>query len=329
MIDFGALYEKVKKRSQAEPRHQTTATSAPIKGANQDQSGVGVSHDNADYTISDGFIAGVSAHAGRAPQVMQKSAAMGQTKNSPKSASALQSAASRRTQALDKIDQKNDEQQVQKREQEITKRKSAEQQRKAAAKPQGMSEMSDQKPMGFIQWSELNEKNWIQGAIKKPGALHKQLGVPEDEKIPAGKLAKAAHAGGKLGQRARLAQTLKKINKEEVELDEAKRGRPRKVTSDTETGSEHPVAQLRKIVSLHGQPPAFVHADGKTTSHVDVKTAHSLLAKHDNMKTSAEKLEFSSRIHRSPDSLKNVIAGKPEEKKPKVSLAGKITGTQK
>jgi hypothetical protein len=54
-------------------------------------------------------------------------------------------------------------------------------------------------------------KQWIQKAIKKPGALHKQLGVPEGQKIPAGKLAKAASAGGKLGKRARLAQTLKKF----------------------------------------------------------------------------------------------------------------------
>ena len=50
---------------------------------------------------------------------------------------------------------------------------------------------------------------WIKGAIKKPGALHEQLGVPKGEKIPAKKLAKAAKAPGKLGQRARLAETLK------------------------------------------------------------------------------------------------------------------------
>ena len=55
------------------------------------------------------------------------------------------------------------------------------------------------------------KKNWIQGAIKKPGALHKQLGVPEGKKIPASKLKAAAKKGGKLGQRARLAQTLKKM----------------------------------------------------------------------------------------------------------------------
>jgi hypothetical protein len=52
-------------------------------------------------------------------------------------------------------------------------------------------------------------KNWIADAIKKPGALKKSLGVKKGEKIPAGKLAKAAKAPGKMGQRARLAQTLK------------------------------------------------------------------------------------------------------------------------
>lgn len=54
-------------------------------------------------------------------------------------------------------------------------------------------------------------KNWIAGAIKKPGALRQQLGVKGDKPIPAKKLSAAAQKGGKLGQRARLAQTLKKM----------------------------------------------------------------------------------------------------------------------
>jgi len=55
---------------------------------------------------------------------------------------------------------------------------------------------------------------WIQGAIKHPGALHKQLGVPQGEKIPAKKLAKAAHSENpKLAKRARLAETLKGLHK--------------------------------------------------------------------------------------------------------------------
>lgn len=52
-------------------------------------------------------------------------------------------------------------------------------------------------------------KNWVAGAIKRPGALHEKLGVPQGQKIPAKKLGKAAKAGGKLGQEARLAETLK------------------------------------------------------------------------------------------------------------------------
>ena len=56
-------------------------------------------------------------------------------------------------------------------------------------------------------------KNFIQKAIKKPGALHRELGVPQGEKIPKSKIAAAAKKGGKLGQRARFAQTLSKINK--------------------------------------------------------------------------------------------------------------------
>jgi hypothetical protein len=54
---------------------------------------------------------------------------------------------------------------------------------------------------------------WIQKAIKKPGALRKQLGAKPGKPIPAGKLAAAAKKPGKMGQRARLAQTLKKMKK--------------------------------------------------------------------------------------------------------------------
>lgn len=55
-------------------------------------------------------------------------------------------------------------------------------------------------------------KHFIQGAIKHPGALHKELHVPEGKKIPEGKLEKAAHAGGKLGKRARFAETLEGLH---------------------------------------------------------------------------------------------------------------------
>ena len=56
-------------------------------------------------------------------------------------------------------------------------------------------------------------KNWIQSAIKKPGSLKKALGVKKDEKIPPAKLAAAAKKPGKMGKRARLAETLKGLKK--------------------------------------------------------------------------------------------------------------------
>lgn len=52
---------------------------------------------------------------------------------------------------------------------------------------------------------------WIQKAVKHPGALHKDLGVPQGQKIPPKQLAAAAKKPGKVGQRARLAETLKKF----------------------------------------------------------------------------------------------------------------------
>ena len=55
--------------------------------------------------------------------------------------------------------------------------------------------------------------DWIKGAIKKPGALRKELGVKKGEPIPAKKLAAAAKKPGKLGARARLAETLKGMHK--------------------------------------------------------------------------------------------------------------------
>ena len=64
----------------------------------------------------------------------------------------------------------------------------------------------------FKKGGKVGEK-WIQSAIKKPGSLRSSLGVKKGEKIPAGKLAKAAKAPGKMGQRARLAQTLKGLKK--------------------------------------------------------------------------------------------------------------------
>jgi hypothetical protein len=57
-------------------------------------------------------------------------------------------------------------------------------------------------------------KKWIQGAIKHPGALHKELGVKAGNKIPEKKLKKAEHLKNKtLAKRARFAEELKGFRK--------------------------------------------------------------------------------------------------------------------
>lgn len=55
-------------------------------------------------------------------------------------------------------------------------------------------------------------KKFIQHAIKHPGALHKQLGIPAGQTIPVEKLHEAAAKGGVLGERARFALTLRGMN---------------------------------------------------------------------------------------------------------------------
>lgn len=54
---------------------------------------------------------------------------------------------------------------------------------------------------------------WIQSAIKRPGALHRELGVPQGEKIPMKKLNAAGEKGGKMAKQAALAKTLRGFNK--------------------------------------------------------------------------------------------------------------------
>lgn len=54
-----------------------------------------------------------------------------------------------------------------------------------------------------------SKKNWIAGAIKKPGSLRAALGAKKGKPIPEKKLAAAAKKPGVIGKRARLAETLK------------------------------------------------------------------------------------------------------------------------
>jgi hypothetical protein len=56
-------------------------------------------------------------------------------------------------------------------------------------------------------------KKWIAKAIGHKGALRKELGAKKGKPIPKKKLEVAAKKGGKIGKRARLAETLKKMHR--------------------------------------------------------------------------------------------------------------------
>ena len=56
-------------------------------------------------------------------------------------------------------------------------------------------------------------KDWIASATKNKGALHRALGVSEDKKIPAKKLAKAENSKNPtIRKEANLAKTLKSFH---------------------------------------------------------------------------------------------------------------------
>ena len=61
----------------------------------------------------------------------------------------------------------------------------------------------------------MAKKFWIQAALagSKAGSLRKTLKAKAGKLIPAGKLKTAAHKHCKVGQRARLAMTLRKLGK--------------------------------------------------------------------------------------------------------------------
>lgn len=55
-------------------------------------------------------------------------------------------------------------------------------------------------------------KNWIAGATKNKGGLHRALGVPLDKPIPLSMVMSAAKRPGKVGKEARLALNLRGLH---------------------------------------------------------------------------------------------------------------------
>ena len=281
-----------KKKGEKESSPPTTVSS-PIRGANQDQSGYGVKHSTANYTISDetqydeGFVAGIGSV--RATPIQMNTTPRGkQEKNAPRNIGAMQHAADKRRMQLDRIAQKRS--QVQKRNKEKT-----------------------------IASRQHDESLSLTNLAQKVGKESKTK-MPKDK--VSGTFLKFSDFVREEIEQENIVSVIN-THEETIDIDEARRGRPRKGEGEDQESSNI-IMQLRKVISLRGQAPVRF-LDGKQ-SMMSPATAHRLLSVYDNLKTSGEKHSFAERIHKSAESLRDTLAGKKEVAKPKITLAGKFRG---
>lgn len=57
-------------------------------------------------------------------------------------------------------------------------------------------------------------EKWIQGAVKRPGELHRDLGIPQGQPIPEARLQEALHSSNpKVRQRANFARNVRRLGR--------------------------------------------------------------------------------------------------------------------
>lgn len=296
--DFSEAKKKTK-----EP-NAPTPTSSPTRGANQDYTGVGVKHDVADYTISDEKVPDSwedntpgqrIATVKKLIKQDERHGAVHMPHNKIKEETIDEVVAGVGSTRITPVNMGH--------------QTGKEKNKNAPSNVYKMQAAADQRAKQLDQAAQKAKEQQTkdreqQQADREKSAMQRQK---QSEKKPFASF------------------------KEHVELDEAqigagRRGRPKKNTSDEDPGSDNIITQLRKVISLRGQEPVkFVNGQKVRLSP---GTAHTLLARYDNLRTTGEKHAMSIRMHKSPESLRDVLMGKAEPKKPKISLAGKITGTQ-
>jgi len=147
MKNFAQWIEE-KKKSKKVPM-PPTITSSPLRGQNQDYTGVGVKHDVADYTISDEYVqelvAGVSSTRIKPVNMAQKTGGSKEP-NAPSNVGSLQSATDQRVSQLDKAAQQQKDKATKDRENEIKKRQQESDQR--AKQSASASAKTSPKPLG-------------------------------------------------------------------------------------------------------------------------------------------------------------------------------------
>ncbi len=164
-------------------------------------------------------------------------------------------------------------------------------------------------PPGWTTTWNRNEETDMELSDEELQRLN-EIAAQLDEKITPSEL--RAQLKAKAAAKKTSDSEAKSTTNEEVELDEAKRGRPRKNPApDQKPGEEdeheHVIMQLRKVVSTHGALPVK-HLDGKSTKMTPQLAQHAL-NKHAAMKTAAEKQDFEHKLHKSHDSMRAALGG--------------------
>jgi hypothetical protein len=291
MKNFTQWIQEKKKTKESMP---TTNTSSPLRGANQDYSGVNTKNDNADYTISD------EKHPMPDQPEWEKT-----------------TAAQRKAHAkhLVKVTSKGTH----------------------GAGPTPVAEVvAGTNPA--TRTTPVNMKtSGHSGGSNAPQNAHAMQHAADARRIQLDKLGQQQQELQKKKQEQdqRVREKQQQIDQKKSDMQKQKptneeviaEGRPKKNATEDEPGSDHIMMQMRKVISTRGQHQVK-HVSGEK-SEVHPQTAHKILQHHDNLKTPAEKQAYAARIHKSKASMSDAMAGKPEQKQPKVSLAGKLSGTQK
>lgn len=248
--------ERLEAIAQSLDEAKPTIVSAPIRGANQDQSGFGTKGSTADYTISDEKKKEEPPFDGPYKKSDEKTPARSHLKSLVKKA---------------------------------------------------------QTGLPTKEETELDEVIKIGTKVKMhaPGKdYHDQVGHVGEIKHGLFKGAAKTYTvdyGDEGKKSVQLDKANVKMHKEETELDEAKRGRPKNnpEPGEDEDEHEHVIMQLRKVVSTHGALPVK-HLDGMSTK-ISPQLAQHALNKHNVMKTAAEKQDYEQKLHKSHDSMKSAL----------------------
>lgn len=300
-----------------------TMTSAPIRGANQDQSGFGVKRDTADYTISDSkkmkmneeveldevsastkssYIRSASRDATLA-NVAKRHAGS----ESERSAWAKREA-KRKTGLSMAMKEEVDLEEASPMIAPPTNKYDSADQAKAAAK----KAREAGKTVKVLKHTFTNPRTGQQShtySVKEEVELEESLEdwaakhEKEGHKITKDNKTATYHAWDKNNNRVASYKAGQKM-KEEVELEEG-RGRPKKSgeAPEGDDTSKHPVQQLHKIAtSIQGSEPHFEHKDGSKT-RVSKQLAKHITAVYGSMRTTQEKDDFANKLHASRDSM--------------------------